>query len=311
MLKDFLQSAKCFKLICGAGNEDIKEIEKLTALYAKAGCKFFDLSANLDVIDAAKRGLEFAKTEDAFICVSVGTKGDPHTSKAVVDYDRCISCYSCDSVCPNDAVKYGKVKKIRCIGCGKCVQICPKKAISLVDESRDLYEILPPIIEKRVDCIELHVSDENIAIERWEQLSKLYDGILSFCASRKKLGDDRYIDIIKKAVSGRIPYTTIIQADGNPMSGGKDDYKTTLQAVAAAELVKKENLPVFVFMSGGTNSKTAELAKICKVEYDGISVGSYARKIVKEYTAREDFLTNENVFNSALKIAQDLVKTCL
>ena len=47
-----------FKLVCGAGNEDVKEVEKFVALYSSAGCKFFDLSANEEVIDAAKRGLE-------------------------------------------------------------------------------------------------------------------------------------------------------------------------------------------------------------------------------------------------------------
>ena len=45
MLKNLLESKKCFKLICGAGNEDVKEVEKLVALYSKAGCRFFDLSA--------------------------------------------------------------------------------------------------------------------------------------------------------------------------------------------------------------------------------------------------------------------------
>ena len=45
MLKDLLEAKKCFKLVCGAGNEDAAEVEKLVMLYAKAGCKFFDLSS--------------------------------------------------------------------------------------------------------------------------------------------------------------------------------------------------------------------------------------------------------------------------
>ena len=31
----------------------------------------------------------------------------------------------------------------------------------------------------------------------------------------------------------------IIQADGYPMSGGEDDYNTTLQAVATADVINK------------------------------------------------------------------------
>ena len=38
-------------------------------------------------------------------------------------------------------------------------------------------------------------------------------------------------------IESREDYTTIIQADGFPMSGGDDNYKSTLQAVATAEIV--------------------------------------------------------------------------
>ena len=62
-------------------------------------------------------------------------------------------------------------------------------------------------------------------------------------------------------------------------------------------------------LSGGTNSKTAELAKMCNINYSGIAIGSFARKIVKQYIERSDFLTNENVFNEALSIAKNLVNT--
>ena len=61
MLKELLDSKKCFKLVCGAGNEDESEVEKLVKLYSSAGCKFFDLSAKPEIVDAAKRGLENRK----------------------------------------------------------------------------------------------------------------------------------------------------------------------------------------------------------------------------------------------------------
>ncbi len=311
MLKDLLEAKKCFKLVCGAGNEDVNDVERLVALYAKAGCRFFDLSASEEVVDAAKRGLEFAGVEDAYLCVSVGIKNDPHVNKAVVDYDKCISCYSCDAVCPQKAIKYAKVKKNRCIGCGKCAKICPKGAISYVSEEKDLKEVLPPLIAKGIDCIELHamgLNDEEI-IQKWNYINEIFDGILSICTSRGKLSDEKLVERVKKLICGRTPYTTIVQTDGFPMSGGKDDYKTTLQAVATAEIVQNENMPVYLMLSGGTNSKTAELARMCGIEANGVSVGSFARKIVRKYIERDDFLTNEYAFNSALETAKNLIAT--
>ena len=62
-------------------------------------------------------------------------------------------------------------------------------------------------------------------------------------------------------------------------------------------------------LSGGTNSRTAELARMCDIDYNGIAVGSYARKIVSNYVSSDDFLQNELKFNQALEIARKLVQT--
>lgn len=40
MLKELLDTNHCFKLVCGAGNEDIEEIKRLVYVYAIAGCRF-------------------------------------------------------------------------------------------------------------------------------------------------------------------------------------------------------------------------------------------------------------------------------
>lgn len=49
----------------------------------------------------------------------------------------------------------------RCIGCGKCYSVCRHGAISFVSENKDLREVLPPLIEKGIDCIELHAMGDN------------------------------------------------------------------------------------------------------------------------------------------------------
>jgi 4Fe-4S ferredoxin, iron-sulfur-binding len=308
MLKELLEAGKCFKLVCGAGNEDALEVEKLVALYSKAGCKFFDVSAKPEIIDAAKKGLQ---GREGYICVSVGIKGDPHVRKAQIDYEKCAGCHKCEEICPQKTIKHYKVKTARCIGCGKCYTVCTHGAISFLSENKDLREVLPPLIEKGIDCIEFHVmgEDESGIYEKWDYINSLYDGLLSICTARGKLSEEKMISRIERMTAIRKPYTTIIQADGFPMSGGKDDYKTTLQAVATAEIVQNAKMPVYIMLSGGTNSKTAELAKLCDINYNGIAIGTFARKIVSRYIEREDFLKNDYIFNEALNIARSLVGT--
>ncbi len=305
MLEGLLKSGQCFKLVCGAGNEDAVEVEKLVALYSSAGCKFFDLSAKPEIVKAAKRGLR----SEAALCVSVGIKGDPHVNKANIDYEKCKSCGICDRVCPQKAIIYHKVKQFRCIGCGKCAKACPQKAINYLSQNLELDKVLPPLIDMGVDCIELHAmgEDDNEVFEKWNYMNDKFDGMLSICTARKNLSDEKMISRIKEMISIRKPYTTIIQADGYPMSGSSDDFKTTVQAVATAELVQNEGFPVYLMLSGGTNSKTAELAKLCGVNYSGIAVGTFARKIVRKYIERDDFLTNIQVFDEAVGVAKKLI----
>ena len=313
MLKELLETKHCFKLVCGAGNEDIEEIKRLVYLYAVAGCRFFDLSANGDVILAAKEALDIAKVYDAYLCVSVGIKNDPHVKKAVIDYDRCVNCGACEEICPEGAIHYAKVKKEKCIGCGRCWRVCSRAAISYISEEKDLNEVLPKIVETGIDCIELHamgLNDEEV-FSKWKYINDNFEGLLSICTSRGQLSDEAMVKRIEKILENRKPYSTIVQSDGFPMSGGDDNYKSTLQAVATGEIIQNAKLPVYLILSGGTNAKTTELAKMCDISYHGVAVGSYARKIVRRYVERPDFWTNPVALNSALEIAKPLIDSVI
>ena len=321
MLKDLLEQKKCFKLICGAGNEDLQEVEKLVALYAKAGCRFFDLCASEEVLNAAQKGLDYSvpkvEQSDYSFCVSVGIKGEPHLNKVKIDNKQCKECKKCIKVCPQDAIsKKIKIKEEKCIGCLRCLKVCKYGAIEIYQKNKPLEEILGPLFAVQPSpfvCLELHASgdDEADVAQRWNYIQENFDGMLSICIDRSKLGNEAILKRIKKLISARKPYTTIIQADGAPMSGGEDDFKTTLQAVAMAEVFQNAKLPVYLLLSGGTNSKSTQLSKLCGIGVNGVSVGSYARKIVKKYIEREDFLQNEEVFNEALKIAQTLIDSTI
>lgn len=312
LLKLLKSKKKIFKLVCGAGNECEEEVERLVALYSKAGCHLFDISANSSILAAAKRGLAISgNLTDKYICVSVGVKGDPHILKAKIDNRKCQQCRMCEHICPNNAILNFEVKYENCIGCGKCNRVCPAKAIEMFSVDKDLDKVLPELVSEGIDCIEFHatVDDDSEIIDKWECINKNFDGVLSICIDRMNLGNKQVLMRIKDLLAIRKPFTTIIQADGIPMSGTSNDYKTTLQAVSMGEIIQDANLPVYVLLSGGTNSKTAELAKLCGIEYSGVSVGSYARKIVKEYISREDFYTNSQIFETALSIAKRLVSS--
>lgn len=315
MLKDILEEKKCFKLVCGAGNEDIKEVEKLTAIYSKAGCNFFDVCANLDVVKAAKKGLEKAGIEkDRYLCVSVGIAGDPHITKANINKDKCIKCGNCKEICPHNALSDDiSVIKERCLGCSQCKDNCPTEAISMESVLKNYNEILPEIINEGIDCIEFHAISENKkdVFEKWEQLNNLYDGMLCISVDRSGLGDKELINQVKEMVEKRKPYTTIIQADGVAMSGTNDEYGTTLQAVATAQMFQNSKIQSYIMMSGGTNTKSTELTKMFGIKINALAVGSYARKIVKEYLLIENLLDDEEKFNKAVEIAKNLVQTSI
>lgn len=317
MLKDLLEENKGFKLVCGAGNEDAVEVEKLVTIYSIAGCRFFDVCAMPEIVDAAKRGIANSGVkDDIYLCVSVGISGDPHITKAEINSDTCIKCGACKSICPHDAIVYEDryfIRKERCLGCSECLKACPQQAISMYSQLIDYREVLPELIEKGIDCIEFHAisTDESDVDEKWNQINAMFSGMLCISLDRSELGDKKLVDRVKRLISKRENYTTIIQADGVAMSGNNDELGTTLQAVATAQLFQNAKLPVYIMMSGGTNTKSTFLAKQCGVYPHCLAVGSFARKIVKEYLEMEDLLDNKEALAEAVNIARELINVSL
>jgi hypothetical protein len=60
ILKQIIHNQKCFKMICGAGNENKAQVKKLAFIYTLAGATILDVSANVDVVSAATSGIDLA-----------------------------------------------------------------------------------------------------------------------------------------------------------------------------------------------------------------------------------------------------------
>ncbi len=310
---------KLFKLVCGAGNEDALEVEKLVFIYTLAGAKLFDVSANVDVVRHAMQGIDKAQAYAAklgrkimirpFINVSIGMAGDPHVRKAFITV-ACVKCGQCRKVCPQMAIEEEIVViQKKCIGCGICAAVCPVDAIKFQHQDRNLKSLLLECRQAGAEQLELHaaVTDTDVIADEWRMVNEIIpDNYVSMCLDRLNLGNTQFMDRVKKArlVSGE---RFIVQADGVPMSGGADDFNTTLQAIAVADVVMKSGVKVRVLLSGGTNSRTAELADLCGVRFDGVAIGTFARKIIRKDIEAVDFWEKAVHIENAVRIADQLV----
>ena len=321
LLRSILKDRRYFKLVCGAGNEDAEEVKRLSLVFTLAGATSLDLSANVDVVKAAKSGIDMAfdlaeemgrKIElRPYMNVSIGLKGDPHVMKARIDADLCTECGECIEPCPQDAIdETYVVKEYRCIGCGECGKVCPVDAVVYYHKKADFDKVLPECVALGTETMELHaVTEDEVGTERdWKLLADLIeDNYLSMCLDRSLLSNVSLIDRVRRA-QAVVGDRMIVQADGVPMSGEGDDFNTTLQAIACADVVGKSGVPVMILLSGGTNSKTGELARQCGVEANGVSLGSYARKIVREHIQNENFYDDRAVLEEAVRIAEELIR---
>lgn len=327
-MRAVLEAGKYFKLVCGAGNENAEEVRRLTVIYVLAGCNGLDVSATPEIVKACVSGIDtayklapqFGKkiSTRPFITISVGMRGDHHVRKAFI-VDDCVSCGKCIPVCPTDAISSTfDVIQENCIGCGNCEAVCPPKvaAIQYKHNARELVEILPGCLSLGAENIELHAAVANSAsiMREWQTISDAQpDNFISMCLDRFHLSNTHLIERIRQAfeIAGD---RLIIQADGVPMSGGSDDFNTTLQAIAIADIINKDlikkdrkymKLPIL--LSGGTNSKTREMAELCDIPFSGVSIGTYARKLVKKYVENINFDNDLKGLGKAVEIAENLI----
>ena len=292
---------KYFKLVLGLGNCSFNDIEQLCGIYSKAGADIFDLSPNIKSLKSAQNGVKKAGLNpyDFYYCISFGVPGDTHIKKAKINTEKCKKCFKCVSRCPQEAIqagenRYPKVIEEKCIGCGYCKNDC----IEFYDKETDIAAAAQDFTGEKLDMVELHISslDENEILKNWKKILDNFDCQKSICIDRSKYGDKKLKDLTEKMLKLN-PKPTIIQADGVPMSGA-ESLPCTLQAIAHAQIYQNFDCPIF--LSGGTNAHTREYADKFDIRYNGITIGTYARSIVKK-------AIQDNDFPLAVKLAKELV----
>jgi ferredoxin len=214
LMRDLLKKGRYFKLVCGAGNEDVIEVRRLALIYTLAGANAFDVSATPEVVKSCMEGIDLAiKYSNAmkkdinvrpFITVSVGMPGDHHVRKAFI-VDDCVDCGKCIPVCPTDAIPdtYEIIQE-KCIGCGNCEAVCPPKvaAVRYKHNAKGLEEILPLCLAEGAENIELHaaVPDDESILEEWRVVSAAQPyNFVSMCLDRAHLSNSHLIERIRAA----------------------------------------------------------------------------------------------------------------
>lgn len=338
VMETLLADSKYFKLVCGAGNENPDEVEKLAFVYTLAGAKGFDVAANPHIVECCVLGInkafklskefDIALQIKPFITVSVGMPGDHHVRKSEIHLDECIKCNLCIPVCPTEAIPGNLIViEDKCIGCGSCSAVCPKQeAITYRHNERELKNVLPKCLDAGAEHIELHaaIAEDDTIMEEWSLVNRINPhGHNSMCLDRLHLSNFAFEERVRKAkaIAGS---RLIVQSDGYPMSGGVDDYNTTLQAVATADVLNKafnmllrktnntliytkRSVKVKQLLSGGTNSLTTKLANDANVLWHGVSLGTFARNLIKKEIQNPSFNTDFKLQKFAVKKAHNLV----
>jgi len=284
---------KVFKFILGAGNQDVSSIKRFVEIYLEAGANVFDFSCDRQLITEMKEIIN----DKAAVCVSIGLNDDIHIQKARITAN-CNACLVCVNFCRQKAIFFDDkvfVDEKKCIGCGGCGELCRQNAIEFYSKNKDFKLQFAEIKDLDVDYIEVHTNGLNDNImECFEFLNHNFDGALGVCISGVKISSQGKIQLVEEIKKVIYPKKLIVQTDGASMKGFDNQEETTVPALRAAQDFMEVS-DVYIIPSGGTNAKTAKLAKNWGVKINGVAVGTYARLLVEEHPENPLFFAKELV----------------
>ena len=283
------------KLICGASNEDVAAIEDLCAIYTAAGVDYIDVAAEESIVQAAKKGINWAK--DIFqnspgLMISISDGDDIHFRKAKFDPVKCPAHCSrpCEKVCPTFAIDNYGIQESKCFGCGRCINSCPLNLINEYEYNLSKDDLASTLKKIKPDAVEIHTE-----INRLDSFTKIVTTLKSAETKLKRLsiscGLNQSIkkthepeDLLKSfweryEILNELNVPLIWQLDGRPMSGDLGPT-TSRETVKLFERIGSDLPPGLIQLAGGTNEKTHKFLKSNNLP-DGIAFGSSARKIIQ------------------------------
>ena len=292
-----LERKQFTKLICGASNTNLEQVERLSLIYSLAGINVIDLSP--ETYSAAQNGIrraekiflenkkEYSRFLRPVLMLSFNAGQDPHFKKAIIDDSNCINCFKCTEVCPQEALLVEdnklKFKKDSCYGCGRCVKVCPCGVIILKEKTGCLNINLNEL--ENVESIEIHTGTadlDNVKNYLDKILSTLKTvNLISFSVESGRFNTSELIEYTN-GLTGFVDNKIIIQIDGNPM-GGSNNPSSCLQSIASAQVLINSKINAYVQVAGGSNQLTKKIIKEFIPEISGIAYGTFARKIILPY----------------------------
>jgi len=302
-----LNNKRFVKLICGASNIDQKQIERLAMVYSLAGIDVIDISPDKDSFDSATDGIEQAKNiynknpldypkfNEPLIMVSLNTGSDLHFRKAEINSVLCTNCMNCTLVCPAGAL-YETSGQLQlnlksCYGCARCIEICDKRAISL-DKTKTAV-----LIPDNCEAIEIHTGNSSIDEIKTFINNNSYitqkTKLISFSVESGLFSRNELIKFVQSLIS-LVNKKVIIQIDGKPMSAN-NNASSSLEALAAAQVLSGLNSDFYIQIAGGINHLTKSYLKMFGLSISGVGYGTFARKIILPYIVGLDdveFLSN-------------------
>ncbi|WP_414153448.1 LdpA C-terminal domain-containing domain [Prochlorococcus sp. MIT 1300] len=286
------------KLICGASNQDLLSISDLCAVYAVAGVHCVDVAADIAVVRAARKGLDWAKNNYGnrpWLMISISDGKDVHFRKASFNPKLCPKeCpRPCEKICPAEAIEENQgVNANKCYGCGRCLTACPLGLIREKETNLVIGDYKHLISNIKPDAVEIHTSSGR---------SKNFEAIIAELISAevpfRRLavscgleGHNLTVNSLARELWQRHSSITrfglnpLWQLDGRPMSGdlGKG---TSRVSIALWEKMKHLLPPGPIQIAGGTNSHTIEHINN-NVGPSGIAFGGMARALIQPYLSQ-------------------------
>ncbi len=283
------------KLICGASNQDLPSITDLCAVYAAAGVNCIDVAADIAVVNAAEKGLDWAESEHGvrpWLMVSVSDGKDAHFRKAYFDPNKCPKDCSrpCEKVCPADAIhnEIGIIEN-QCYGCGRCLPTCPLGIIEEKDQYLNASEFGSLISKIRPDAVEIHTapgrkrtfeSAVKAIVESEVPLNRIAVscGLEGHGINEETLAQELWL---RHACLRKYGQKPLWQLDGRPMSGdlGKGTGKF---AISLWNKIRPIAPPGPLQLAGGTNAHTINYLPNDQ-RPEGIAFGGMARKLIQPF----------------------------